>query len=541
MLVREFIKSILLESSRSRRAHIKSLTGGRLNTKLEMWKLADSLITDPPTAFFTMTNIQKVGLNPSSDFKTPLGIYSYPVTEETVDQLLGVFIPEENNSIESQPSTSADTLSEAGNYGVLPFVSDAPYITFFRLDPGGVFYTSSGMDSQTFSDAVSKLESFAKRYTSGWFSIISAAWADAVAFHKKDQTGGSNIYNLSLIWTMTRSVSLSLTSKFPDNATSKSMILWRKILIELGINAIVDDAGSALIHPSEPTQAAIFDMSIVEIIQQFENSTEPATGLPGRKRADSLDKTRISTKELSSYVKKYLTITEEDAEKIAEIESRAKLGQNTVDFDNITAFKDIFYKLEVLEKKSGNRVDILDTMLKDSISQILESSSDNIKDKLNILLQLAKSRAKLDSSSNSIISNGLLAVIKKLKPAFSSLSNDQRQMLTSPAFDFSIPREGTFNFFSENESLIKAYADIIAEGPAGDNPKDFLQRIIERPHGSMSLIPPVAIELITRLWKSLQLGDGVPFIYKDLSKKEVRLDSLDEAIKKYKNKKISLV
>jgi len=340
---------------------------------------------------------------------------------------------------------------------------------------------------------------------------------------------------------MTRSVSLSLTSKFPDNATSKSMILWRKILIELGINAIVDDTGSALIHPSEPTQAAIFDMSIIEIIQQFENSTEPATGLPGRKRADSLDKTRTSTKELSSYVKKYLTITEEDAEKIAEIESRAKLGQNTVDFDNITAFRDIFYKLEVLEKKSGNRVDILDTMLKDSISQILESSSDNIKDKLNILLQLAKSRAKLDSSSNSIISNGLLAVIKKLKPAFSSLSNDQRQMLISPVFDFSIPREGTFNFFSENESLIKAYADIIAEGPAGDNPKDFLQRIIERPHGSMSLIPPVAIELITRLWKSLQLGDGVPFIYKDLSKKEVRLDSLDEAIKKYKNKKISLV
>ena len=540
MLVREFIKSVLLESSRSRRAHIRSLTGGRVNTKLEMWKLADSLITDPPAAFFTMTNIQKVGLNPTSDFKTPLGLYSYPVTEETVDQLLGVFIPEENNSIESQPSTATDTLSESGNYSVLPFVSNAPYITFFRLNPGGVFYTSSGMDSQTFSDAVSKLESFAKRYTSGWYSIISAAWADAVAFHKKDQTDGSNIYNLSLIWTMTRSVSLSLTSKFPDNATSKSMILWRKILIELGINAVVDDAGSKLIHPSEPTQAVIFDMSIVEIIQQFENSTEPATGLPGRKRADSLDKTRTSTKELSSYAQRYLTITEEDAEKIAEIERRAKLGQNTVDFD-ITTFKDVFYKLVVLEKKSGNRVDILDTMLKDSISQILESSSDNIKDKINIFLQLAKSRAKLDSSSNSIISNGMLAVIKKLKPAFSSLSNDQRQMLISPAFDFSIPPEGTFSFFSENEALIKAYADIIAERPAGDNPKDFLQRIIERPHGSMSLIPPVAIELITRLWKSLQLGDGVPFIYRDLSKKEVRLDSLDAALKKYKKYKSSLV
>lgn len=57
MLIREFIKSALLESSRSRRAHIRSLTGGRVNTKLAMWKLADPLITDPPTAFFTMTNI----------------------------------------------------------------------------------------------------------------------------------------------------------------------------------------------------------------------------------------------------------------------------------------------------------------------------------------------------------------------------------------------------------------------------------------------------------------------------------------------------
>jgi len=86
-LIRE---TLLIESSAARRAYTRSITGDR-NTKMEIWQLADSLITTPPSAHFTMTSIQKVGINPGSRYNTPLALYAYPVTDHTVDQLMGVF------------------------------------------------------------------------------------------------------------------------------------------------------------------------------------------------------------------------------------------------------------------------------------------------------------------------------------------------------------------------------------------------------------------------------------------------------------------
>ncbi len=64
-LIRMLVRSILAESSAARRAQTGAITGDR-NTKLEIWRLADSLITAPPSSHFTMTSVQKVGINPLS-------------------------------------------------------------------------------------------------------------------------------------------------------------------------------------------------------------------------------------------------------------------------------------------------------------------------------------------------------------------------------------------------------------------------------------------------------------------------------------------
>jgi hypothetical protein len=531
MIVREFIKRVLLESSRSRRAHTRSLTGGRINTKIEMWNLAESLITDPPTAFFTMTHIQKVGINPSSDFDTPLALYSYPVTEETVDMLMGVFQPEE------QTPEETETLSESGYYRTLPFVSDAPYITFFRLKQEGVFYTSSGMDYQKYSEAVSSLQSFIKRYaprSSG--KIFSKAEEYARKFHKLGQSGGSDIDNLSIIWTLTRELSLILTSgKFADAVKStvseRSMVVWRKLLLESGINAVVDDAGAGLIHVNEKVQASIFDMSIVEIIQQFENRTDAATGLPGRKRADSLDTTRPNKKYLSSIPHEYLEIPAEVAEKISDLERLANLGQNTVENLDPAKFRDIFYRLKVHEKKTGSRSKLLDQMLKDTIDIILSPATSNTEDALRMFLELASSRVDLDSSYNDLISRSLLAIVNKLGP---NPAEKERIIVMSPV-------RGTenkkYSFLSKNGDLIRAYANMILESTKHEDPKVLLQRVIERPYGSMSYMPAVSFELINRLWPA----SGGNLVYRDLRKIEVNLRSLEEAIKRYKKVKTELV
>jgi hypothetical protein len=91
--LRSLIREVLAESSAARRAQTRAITGDR-NTTLEIWQLAESLITTPPSTHFTMTSNQKVGINPGSRYNTPLALYAYPVTEHTVDQLMGVFEPE---------------------------------------------------------------------------------------------------------------------------------------------------------------------------------------------------------------------------------------------------------------------------------------------------------------------------------------------------------------------------------------------------------------------------------------------------------------
>jgi hypothetical protein len=53
--------------------------------------------------------------------------------------------------------------------------------------------------------------------------------------------------------------------------------MWRTLLLMAGVKAVVDDAGKGLIHRLEPTQIAVMDTTILEIIQQFDNVTPAAT------------------------------------------------------------------------------------------------------------------------------------------------------------------------------------------------------------------------------------------------------------------------
>jgi hypothetical protein len=175
------IRAVLEESSAARRAQTRAITGDR-NTKLEIWQLADSLITSPPSAHFTMTSIQKVGINPGSRYNTPLALYAYPVTDHTVDQLMGVFqtageahaaagsSPAEISKIEANAAKSAKYDEEEAQffaqfplneiYHKLPFVADAPFINFFRLQPDGVFYTSIGMSQGQYDAGMAHLTAY---------------------------------------------------------------------------------------------------------------------------------------------------------------------------------------------------------------------------------------------------------------------------------------------------------------------------------------------------------------------------------------------
>ena len=411
-LIRSLVREILSESSSARRAQTRAITGDR-NTKLEIWQLADSLITSPPSAHFTMTSIQKVGLNPGSRYNTPLALYAYPVTDLTVDQLMGVFqaageahaaagsSPAEISKIEASAAKSAKYDEDQAQffaqfplneiYHKLPFVADAPFINFFRLRPDGVFYTSIGMSQGQYDAGMASLTAYTAQNDVGTdrrYGTPEEAMQQivdrAMSFHKirgvPDDVG-----RLKVAWTTTRGWAQRLADQAQrgdaQGMSPRALVMWRRLLLEMGIKAVCDDAGLSLVHPSEPVQTAVMDTSIVEIIRQFDNRT-PTMATGGRERSER-QKTEYevqsgnSTSMIKAALKDENTVgidSPRSKTTLQAMQAAADSGENVfVKYVNAMGSSGSisFMKFVHIEKKTGKRYRFLDALFRDMNSELV--------------------------------------------------------------------------------------------------------------------------------------------------------------------------
>ena len=408
--LRSLIRSYLIESSAERRAQYRSVLGDR-NTKLEIWQLADSLITSPPSAHFTMTSVQKVGINPGSRYNTPLALYAYPVTELTVDQLMGVFQSSisahaaagassaDLKKIAASTANSAKSEEEQAQffaqfplnelYHALPFVPDAPFINFFRLKPDGVFYTSIGMTQGQYDAGMANLAAYAAQHDVGTakrYGTPEEAMQQivdrATSFHRL-RSGMDDVGRLKIAWTATRSWAQRLADQVQqgdvETMSPRALVMWRRLLLEMGIKAVCDDAGLSLVHSAEPTQTAVFDTSIVEIIRQFDNRT-PKVSSAGRERSErQKSEYEVQTGDRLGMIKAALkdenTIPNTPREKAAlqAMQAAADSGENVfVKYLNAMGGQgDVsFRKFTHIEKKTGKRFKFLEALFRDMISEL---------------------------------------------------------------------------------------------------------------------------------------------------------------------------
>lgn len=198
----------------------------RVSTKeLEAIK---SFIGSPenPKFFFTMTEINKIGINPKSRFNTPLGVFAYPLTEQYYDKLI-------SNS--------------------LPYVKNAPYIN--------VFTTSTSL-----INIANYSQSDLKRDT----STLKEAYGVTDDFIK-DSFNTANLDNLiiSKMWNLTRLMGLEKKDDV-EKKIKPSILHWNKILRDLGYVGFYDP-GLSRIHDHEPSQAVILDPSIIIPVATFLN------------------------------------------------------------------------------------------------------------------------------------------------------------------------------------------------------------------------------------------------------------------------------
>lgn len=325
-LIRQIIRAHLEESSPARRAATRAIIAqdpsvpttptGRVDSLKQLaqyaYDLAEQTKSGPPKYAFTMTSIQKIGINPSSGFNTPLALYAYPVTPEYVDKLLGgkhmqIGLDKGLDDIDLDGHLSPF----AESHRELPFVADAPFINFFELtDPASTFYTTVGMDESQYRTALDALLAWFQANGGGENPdlVFRQALMKAQRHHKirfadrpvpvSDLTP---YQRLATIWTLTRSLSKlkaeqtyeagqqAMRDRVMPEPRQGDISIWRTLLILAGVKTVVDDMGMGLIHKQEPVQVSVMDTSVITPLRQFDNTTPAKEDYKKKWRLDPKD------------------------------------------------------------------------------------------------------------------------------------------------------------------------------------------------------------------------------------------------------------
>ena len=190
----------------------------------------------------SMTELPKLGINPGSTYKTPVGIYFYPA--EYYVRIKG-------------PGKQ------------LEFKDEAPYIQVFELL--GNFEYIDELDSNKFREYVKILYKNAgkigtyinmpeKETTQLLGEIILNGNADA----KNNSYGGH-------LWYIFYALGYYVGRNKRDHAAPRSSVIWNAICRMLGIDGFIDN-GEGIIHQNEPTSGVVFDTRSIRHDATFTNN-----------------------------------------------------------------------------------------------------------------------------------------------------------------------------------------------------------------------------------------------------------------------------
>lgn len=213
--LRSFISLVLSEDAHSRKTGSKFVPQNRLQAFID-----DS---SPPKRYFTMTSIPKVGINPNSPYKTPIGVYCYPATSEYVGMLIK---------------------------NTLPFVSDAEHVTFLEAIDLEHMMTV-GPDGALSHFSTKKVESIVKDL------VPPHAFKDVIDYGNRHSSANPDGILFGATFLITR-----------DAGPTR----WTRLLLSLGVTAICD-MGAGIIHPSEPTQAVFLSPKAYKVLDSFKTES----------------------------------------------------------------------------------------------------------------------------------------------------------------------------------------------------------------------------------------------------------------------------
>lgn len=208
--------------------------------KLSKW-------VDEGDVYMHFSNIDKVGVNPNQQYRTPMGIYAYPFDRKWFNIM---------------------------RHGKIPFAGERKFIHLVQLkNPKNFVRVRSGGNANysrsQYKKDVAKLE---KKYGSGsggdiglldYYNHRKSAAADRwttyedlwTQFVSKSEKEANIQTPFGLIFNLTRLIAFNI-----DRSSDLAAITtWNKILrSDIGIDGVID-MGSGIIHRNEPEQVVILD------------------------------------------------------------------------------------------------------------------------------------------------------------------------------------------------------------------------------------------------------------------------------------------
>lgn len=204
------------------------IDGREFRSPLVALKYIQQTHPNPENLVVTYTAINKVGINPKSQWATPLGIYFYPLD----------YVIKEKMQV--------------------PFAADQPYINVCELTrPHKILHMRNSYRQL----GLHLLDNIPK-------AILDAAKKDMNRNIRLDTQRS----NYSMLWLLTMQLSKQPSGNRHDTSLYPNITIWNQYLRRnAGIDGFIDH-GTGTIHVSEPTQGVAFSSDALRRIHVIENN-----------------------------------------------------------------------------------------------------------------------------------------------------------------------------------------------------------------------------------------------------------------------------
>lgn len=253
-----------------------------------------------PTIYVSFTALEKIGINPQSEYNTPLGVYAYPL-KEMYNDIEQDQIPFAGDQpwIQVLKSTHATELSKYSDGDLATDISKLKHLFGSQIKLNNMAKIAIRSDYSDKDDEL-LLKSL---HTNKPFDEMGRRERQEALIQQMNHDGSAFDYMVKLwsekaipanlacskFWNITRNIAIELGSHKlrhryvtgllePDIVMTKpESLMWNKIFRMLGYVAFSDKKGIGLIHPNEPISAVFLTPSSYTHIATVRNVQKTRT------------------------------------------------------------------------------------------------------------------------------------------------------------------------------------------------------------------------------------------------------------------------